>query len=686
MSRSQDLIQLIKGIQLVANASVKTQQKYLKHLLSHSSVVEVLEKGAKQSQEFGKQIIDNPSQEVEKLNKIIKEAFERTSVVAEGIKYYKNSAISPPVTMEISDGQKSFTRIKDIGNLDIASITLNELESLLQEHSKHREATLKPQEYSTPKWLSKKTIQRQKSIPTVPDVNIVTAETRIDKQEPVKTIKIESISAPKKTPKAVPSAAVTNDENNIKNMLSFITNYDKEAALPQSALNGDKIAIPSLNTVAKQRTVPSSRISRVASFGSLFAGLGVGTATELVKGAVGLGGSKNVKEALFSPQNAERIVDTLCKVRGAALKLGQILSIQDSNVVSPQLIKAFDRVRQAADYMPDWQVEKVMVKEFGKDWRTKFCTFEDKPFAAASIGQVHRGTTLDGIDVAVKIQYPGVAESIESDIDNLVTMLKVWNVFPPGIFIDNVVKVAKRELTWEVDYNREAEFTINFGEMIQNYPQFRVPKLFKDLSTNRVITTELVPGVPMDQCFNMSEEHRSHIAKMAMQLVLLELFRFRCMQTDPNWSNFLYDEKTKKLMLIDFGATRFYTKEFMDNYLKVIIAATEDDRDMVHKLSVEMGFLTGYETAAMEKAHVDAVMILGEVFSVEGEFDFGAQKTTKRIADLVPVMIAHRLCPPPEEIYSLHRKISGVFLLCYQLRAKIACKPLFMDIVKNYEY
>ena len=82
-------------------------------------------------------------------------------------------------------------------------------------------------------------------------------------------------------------------------------------------------------------------------------------------------------------------------------------------------------------------------------------------------------------------------------------MLKVWNVFPPGIFIDNVVKVAKRELTWEVDYNREAEFTTNFGEMIQNYPQFRVPKLFKDLSTNRVITTELVPGVPMDQCFNM---------------------------------------------------------------------------------------------------------------------------------------------------------------------------------------
>ena len=143
-----------------------------------------------------------------------------------------------------------------------------------------------------------------------------------------------------------------------------------------------------LKAVAKQRTVPSSRIGRVASFGQLFAGLGVGTINELAKGALGMGGSKNVRDALLSPQNAERIVDTLCKVRGAALKLGQILSIQDTNVVSPQLIQAFDRVRQAADYMPDWQVEKVMVKEIGKEWRTKFATFEEKPFAAASIGQV----------------------------------------------------------------------------------------------------------------------------------------------------------------------------------------------------------------------------------------------------------------------------------------------------------
>lgn len=110
-------------------------------------------------------------------------------------------------------------------------------------------------------------------------------------------------------------------------------------------------------------------------------------------------------------------------------------------------------------------------------------------------------TLLDGTKVAIKVQYPGVAQSIDSDIDNLVSMLKVWSLFPPGMYIDNIVKVAKRELAWEVDYNREAEFTANFKEMIAEYPEFKVPEVYKDLSTSRIITTEYVPGVPMDACF-----------------------------------------------------------------------------------------------------------------------------------------------------------------------------------------
>lgn len=155
------------------------------------------------------------------------------------------------------------------------------------------------------------------------------------------------------------------------------------------------------------------------------------------------------------------------------------------------------------------------------------------------------------------------------------------------------------------------------------------------------------------------------------------------MQTDPNWSNFLYDANSKTLMLIDFGSTRFYSDDFINDYKDIIKAAVADDFNQVLLLSQKMQFLTGYETKQMRDAHVNATMILGEMFRYNGEFDFSQQSTTKRIAELVPTMIAHRLCPPPEEIYSIHRKLSGVFLLCSRLKVKLDCRQIYAEIVNR---
>lgn len=134
-------------------------------------------------------------------------------------------------------------------------------------------------------------------------------------------------------------------------------------------------------------------------------------------------------------------------------------------------------------------------------------------------------------------------------------------------------------------------------------------------------------------------------------------------------------------MLIDFGATRFYSDDFIKDYKDIIRAAVADDYNQVLQLSQKMQFLTGYETKQMKDAHVYATMILGEIFRYEGEFDFGKQSTTKRIAELVPTMVAHRLCPPPEEIYSIHRKLSGVFLLMSRLNVKLDCRPIYREII-----
>lgn len=415
MSRSRDTLALLKGLQLIAKASVRTNEEYLRHLWANSSFRDVVACNCDEAKRFTKKLTTQPGKEFENVSSVLRETVERSALVVESLSKFGASQmnISEKVS-EITNAPKEVVKnVSNAGNLDISAITLKELEQYLSNQYNRDDKSAQ---------------QPPKNVNESADPKLFLNDEKYVKEW------MEFIAEHK----PAGSDATTDEPTKIPREAPAATSETRQATTQATA----SIDLPELSVVAKQRKVPSSRIGRMASFGSLFAGLGIGTVNELTKGALGLGGSTDVKSALFSSKNAERIVDTLCRVRGAALKLGQILSIQDSTIVSPQLVKAFDRVRQAADYMPDWQVEKVMKGEFGSDWKSKFERFDDKPFAAASIGQVHRAVLHDGTEVAVKIQYPGVAKSIESDIDNLVGMLKVWDVFPAGIFIDNVVKVS----------------------------------------------------------------------------------------------------------------------------------------------------------------------------------------------------------------------------------------------------
>ena len=344
--------------------------------------------------------------------------------------------------------------------------------------------------------------------------------------------------------------------------------------------------------------------------------------------------------------------------------------------------EVLQRVQDSADFMPPSQRDKVLVNNLGSDWRDLFSSFDEKPMAAASIGQVHKGTLAStGQEVAIKIQYPGVASSIDSDLSNLSILLTASRLLPKGLYLDKTIANARNELAWECDYVREAEMGTRFRSLLADESStFRVPAVMQEASGPQVLTAEFCSGIGVTKAQHFTQDQKDWIGANILRLCLREITEFKFMQTDPNWTNFLFNSATKKLELLDFGASRDYPDKFIMPYTKTLLAASRLDRVAIRDLSIQLGYLTGHESQTMLNAHVDSVLTLAEPFreTAPETYDFRGQSITDRVRSFIPVMLRERLSPPPEETYSLHRKLSGAFLLCARLGSRVRCREMFI--------
>jgi predicted unusual protein kinase regulating ubiquinone biosynthesis (AarF/ABC1/UbiB family) len=423
--------------------------------------------------------------------------------------------------------------------------------------------------------------------------------------------------------------------------------------------------------------VPTGRAARLLRFGGIASGIAGNVAAGGLR-ALASGKRPDLGQLLLTPANTLRLTDGLSHLRGAALKLGQMLSMDTGLVLPAELTAILGRMRDDARHMPPKQLQTTLNGEWGTGWYSRFARFDVRPFAAASIGQVHRAVTRDGQDLAIKVQYPGVRGSIDSDVDNVATLLRVPGLMPRGMDISPLLAEAKRQLHAEADYLAEAQHLVRFGALLDGSDVFAMPTLHADLCTPQVLAMSFMDSAPLDSLVDAPQALRDRVATALIDLVLRELFQFGAMQTDPNLANYRYDPKTGRIVLLDFGAVQSIAPELAADFRSLGRVALEGGAEVTRAAMLRIGYF-GPTTAPH---HQDLIQSMFNVamgpLRQDIPHDFGRSDLMETLRDMGMAIgndrdLAH---VPPAATLFLHRKIGGMYLMAAKLRARVALRPM----------
>lgn len=427
----------------------------------------------------------------------------------------------------------------------------------------------------------------------------------------------------------------------------------------------------------KGSSIPQGRISRMAGLASL--------ATRVAGGMLGEGARQlaqgkrpSAKDLLLTPANAKRIADQLAQLRGAAMKVGQLLSMDAGDLLPPELTLILSRLQSNGTPMPAKQLSQVLVQELGADWQQHFAQFSFKPMAAASIGQVHQAHSDDGRKLAIKVQYPGISASIDSDVDNVLTLLKMSRLLPEQLDYTELLAEAKRQLHAEADYLLEAQQLNKFAELLADEPHLVLPSVDQQLTRSRLLAMSYMEGVALTELQQQPQAVRNQVVGQLFSLLFRELFEFRLVQTDPNFANYLYQPESQKIVLLDFGATRAYPQAISEGYRQLFSAGLRDDDPAIEQALSQIGFFSQDIAPAQRQAVVDMVQLACAPVRTEQAYDFANSTLAAQIRDAGTKLSLEQgyWHSPPADALFLHRKIGGLYLLAAKLKAQVNVQQL----------
>jgi aarF domain-containing kinase len=399
-------------------------------------------------------------------------------------------------------------------------------------------------------------------------------------------------------------------------------------------------------------------------------------------------------------EQAVILAEGLSKLKGAAMKAGQLLSLELVEYFPKEAVEVLSRLQSSATTLEYPVIEKIIRRELGEEQFAKLKDIDQSPIGSASIGQVHRAH-FDGREIVLKVQYPGVDDSIESDLQILKTVAKAFcGLTGRQMDLGPLFAEFKQMLKQEVDYLHEAqmqqrylEHTINLQDV--NGLTYVVPKIESSISTSRVLSMDWQSGVSLRRWMglNPSNDQRRTMAEGVLNLYFHEFFDWGLVQTDPNQGNFLVRENGSKLdlVLLDFGATREYSREFIRQYIKLLEATAVGDRGILRDQAIAFGLIDKRESpAAFEALHQVLSVAVRPFFSDDGKllehspFDFSNEDHSRRSQDTAKALAAElKYSPPPHGLVFLHRKLGGVYAILKSLGVAIDVSVYWRRMIES---
>jgi predicted unusual protein kinase regulating ubiquinone biosynthesis (AarF/ABC1/UbiB family) len=429
----------------------------------------------------------------------------------------------------------------------------------------------------------------------------------------------------------------------------------------------------------------SGRARRMLSVGSLTTAVGGSYLWQAIKRP--FQSASRTERALLEAhiRNAERVVARSKELRGAFMKLAQMLSMR-GDVLPAEALEVLSVVQSSAPPMPWERVREVLTEELGAPPEKKFRRFATEAFAAASLGQVHRAELRSGEPVAVKVQYPGVAATVHQDVKNVKALLRVFtgiarDVMRQDVDPGEIAAELEARLHEELDYGHEADNLERFRKLFADDPEVMIPRVYRAASTRRVLTMQYLEGYPIQDILapGVDQELKDWVAEKLFALHWRQVLEFGALHTDPHPGNYLVTHHPR-LGILDFGNVRVFEPEIRLGYLQLARGLLARDDREIGAATIALGFIA---PDADPGPLVRMMHIVCEPLERDGPFDPRSYDVMERAGQVTQLALEHRLFRTPGHQVFLFRALVGADAYLKALGPVRNWHRLFREIVDS---